>query len=94
MIAFFRKGSQMCGEKCVTMSQRVKNNAEKNMQDLANMNYDGKEKKLKGSDYGIEDRKSKKKNPQLSSTILNNIKKIQESTDQHNTPTISNDKKR
>ncbi len=94
MIAFCRKGSQMCGEKCVTMSQRVKNNAEKNMQDLANMNYDGKEKKLKGSDYGIKDRKSKKKNPQLSSTILNNIKKIQESTDQHNTPTISNDKKR
>ncbi len=67
------------------MSQSVKKNAEKNMQDLANMANDHTgSSNISGSDY--QDSEEKRK---ISSAMLKNIKKIQESTEKHDMSNIN-----
>jgi|LakMenE18May11ns_1017448.scaffolds.fasta_scaffold7976008_1 hypothetical protein len=68
----------------MSMSQSVKKNAEKNMQDLANMANDHTGSNISGSDY--QDSEEKRK---ISSTMLKNIKKIQESTEKHDMSNIN-----
>jgi hypothetical protein len=68
----------------MSMSQSVKKNAEKNMQDLANMANDHTGRNISGSDY--QDSEEKRK---ISSTMLKNIKKIQESTEKHDMSNIN-----
>ncbi len=74
----FRTGSKVCGEECLKLSESVKDNAAKTLQHLRHMGNSGNNR-----DYA--DNKSKTKS-QLPKAVLENIKKIQKTTDEHPLP--------